>query len=159
MWAKKLGLVSVEPTLLNELFHLMMLTKVDYTIFFRQLSHIPEDFSDLKKSFYLPSSEQLNQKWQAWLTRWRECILKRGDLQDISDTMKRVNPSVTWREWLIAPAYREAEHGDYNLIHELQDVFSDPYTQLPDHLASKYDQLRPKEFFNSGGVSHYSCSS
>jgi hypothetical protein len=23
----------------------------------------------------------------------------------------------------------------------------------------RYDQLKPREFFNAGGVSHYSCSS
>jgi hypothetical protein len=26
-------------------------------------------------------------------------------------------------------------------------------------VAAKYDQLKPRQFFNAGGVSHYSCSS
>ena len=71
----------------------------------------------------------------------------------------QVNPSVTWREWLVAPAYQEAERGQYHLVHELQDVFEDPYGELASNLAAEYDRLKPQEFFNAGGVSHYSCSS
>jgi uncharacterized protein YdiU (UPF0061 family) len=73
--------------------------------------------------------------------------------------MKRVNPRITWREWLIAPAYEQAAQGDTTLIQELQAVFSHPYDELPAELAAKYDRLKPREFFNAGGVSHYSCSS
>ena len=28
--------------------------------------------------------------------------------------MKQVNPKFTWREWMIVPAYEEAEEGNYN---------------------------------------------
>jgi uncharacterized protein YdiU (UPF0061 family) len=73
--------------------------------------------------------------------------------------MKRVNPAVTWREWLIAPAYEQAAQGDYSLVRELQEVFRHPYDALPAELAATYDRLKPREFFNAGGVSHYSCSS
>jgi hypothetical protein len=38
-------------------------------------------------------------------------------------------------------------------------VFSHPYEPLPADLAATYDRLKPSEFFNAGGVSHYSCSS
>ncbi len=73
--------------------------------------------------------------------------------------MKRVNPSVTWREWLVAPSYKQAEQGDHALVHELQAVFSRPYDALPPKLAAQYDRLKPGEFFDAGGISHYSCSS
>ena len=72
--------------------------------------------------------------------------------------MKRANPAITWREWLVAPAYEQAREGDTTLIKELQQVFSTPYQAPPAELA-RYDQLKPGEFFNAGGVSHYSCSS
>ena len=71
----------------------------------------------------------------------------------------RTNPCITWREWLVAPAYKEAALGENHLVHELQAVFSAPYDALPPDLAPKYDRLKPSEFFNAGGVSHYSCSS
>ena len=73
--------------------------------------------------------------------------------------MQRVNPAVTWREWLIAPAYELAARGDYTLIQKLQELFSHPYRSPAAGLAATYDRLKPREFFNAGGVSHYSCSS
>ncbi len=159
MWTRKLGLITYDAALVNELLELMDLTKVDYTIFFRRLSAIPEQLSDLKASFYLPSSEQRDAQWQSWLQRWRARISEAGDIHKTSAAMKRTNPKVTWREWLIAPAYQQAEQGDYTLIQELQQVFSHPYDEQSAELEMTYDRLKPREFFNAGGVSHYSCSS
>jgi uncharacterized protein YdiU (UPF0061 family) len=159
MWASKLGLISYDATLVNELLELLVLSKADYTIFFRSLSHIPEQLTSLKESFYVPSSEQLDAQWTQWLQRWRERINANGDTQGTSAAMKRINPKYTWREWLIAPAYEKAAQGDYGLIKELQAVFSHPYAEQSAEVAAKYDQLKPRQFFNAGGVSHYSCSS
>ena len=159
MWARKLGLRTLDAQLLKDLLRLMVHTRVDYTIFFRELSRIPDDVSALKRSFYMPSHEALDAEWQAWLARWRAGVLSHDNVENISKAMMRVNPSVTWREWLVAPAYQEAERGQYHLVHELQDVFEDPYGELVPNLASEYDRLKPKEFFNAGGVSHYGCSS
>jgi uncharacterized protein YdiU (UPF0061 family) len=88
MWARKLGLITYDAELVNELLQLM--------------------------------------------ERWHALI---GDPQETSAAMQRVNPAITWREWLIAPAYEQAA------------------------LAATYDRLKPREFFNAGGVSYYSCSS
>lgn len=52
MWAFKLGLQTFNATLFNELVKLMIETSVDYTIFFRELSSVPDDISVLAKSFY-----------------------------------------------------------------------------------------------------------
>jgi uncharacterized protein YdiU (UPF0061 family) len=159
MWASKLGLISYDDALVNELLELMALSRADYTIFFRKLSDIPEQLSVLKESFYVPSSEQLDGQWTQWLQRWRERLTASGDTQVTSAAMKRINPKYTWREWLIAPAYEKAAQGDYGLIKELQAVFSHPYAEQSAAVAAKYDQLKPRQFFNAGGVSHYSCSS
>jgi len=159
MWARKLGLISYDAELVQELLQLMVASKVDYTIFFRRLSDSPEQLSALKESFYVPSSEELDAQWMSWLQRWRDQITSSGDPRDTSAAMKRVNPSITWREWLIAPAYEQAAQGDYGLVRELQEVFRHPYDALSPELAATYDRLKPREFFNAGGVSHYSCSS
>ncbi len=159
MWAKKLGLIRYDKTLLDELLQLMVLSKVDYTIFFRKLSHIPDQLATLKESFYLPSSEQVDAQWSNWLQRWRDRLTNSGDLRATAAAMKRVNPKYTWREWLIAPAYKNAGQGDYSLIKELQAMFSNPYDEQSREVEMKYDRLKPKIFFNAGGVSHYSCSS
>ncbi len=159
MWAKKLGLESYDTTLTSELIELMVLSKVDYTIFFRELSNIPEQLTTLKESFYLPSSEKIDMQWENWLQRWRNRVTTCGDLRVTSATMKRVNPKYTWREWLIAPAYKQAERGDPSLIKEMQNVYSKPYDEQSSEVEAKYNRLKPKEFFNAGGISHYSCSS
>ena len=159
MWAKKLGLMSYDSTLVKEMLQLMIISKVDFTIFFRKLSNIPEQLTTLQESFYLPSSKKVNEQWASWLERWRDVITTCGDLRSTSAEMKRINPKYAWREWLIAPAYKKAEKGDYSLVKELQTVFNNPYDEKSSEMEAKYYRLKPKEFFNSGGISHYSCSS
>ena len=73
--------------------------------------------------------------------------------------MLQVNPAITWREWLVAPAYQRAEQGDYSAVAELQQVFRNPYATPSDRLGQRLTQLRPRDLFNAGGISHYSCSS
>lgn len=134
-------------------------SEVDYTIFFRELSRIPEDVSALKKSFYVKTSQQIDEQWQAWLKSWRDLVIKDGNFAEISASMKQANPKYTWREWLIVPAYQQAMQGDYTLVRELQDVLSYPYDEQSQEVDDKYYRLKPRAFFNVGGVSHYSCSS
>jgi len=159
MWTSKLGLGSYDAALVNELLELMVRSGVDYTIFFRRLSTIPEQLATLKESFYLPSSEPLDAQWEQWLQRWRQQLLSNGDPQVTAAAMKHINPKYTWREWLIAPAYEQAAQGDTSLIQELQNVFNHPYDEQSEEVAATYDRLKPREFFHAGGISHYSCSS
>lgn len=159
MWAAKLGLNELDSELLSQMFQLMMQTPVDYTMFFRELSSIPEDIQPLKKSFYNDPSVALEDAWSRWLASWRELVMRDEDIEARSQQMKAVNPKYTWREWLVAPAWQQAMKGDYSLVHELQDVFANPYDEQSSEVESKYYRLRPREFFEAGGVSHYSCSS
>jgi len=159
MWAAKLGLTEYNPQVFKQLMQLMTHSEVDYTIFFRELSHIPEDVSALKKSFYVKTSQQLDEQWQYWINSWRDLVFKDGNLAEISANMKQTNPKYTWREWLIVPAYQQAMQGDYTLVRELQEVLSYPYDEQSQKVENKYYRLKPKAFFNAGGVSHYSCSS
>ena len=159
MWAAKLGLTEYNPKLFKQLMQLMNDSEVDYTIFFRELSHMPDDVSTLKKSFYVETSQQLNEQWQSWLKSWRDLISNEGNLAEISTNMKQTNPKYAWREWLIVPAYQQAMQGDYTLVRALQEVLSHPYDEQSQKVEDKYYLLRPKAFSNVGGVSHYSCSS
>ena len=158
MWAQKLGLQSPEPELVRELLGLMLASKLDYTIFFRRLSDIPDHIKPLHGSFYADSSDERDGQWNSWLQRWHALLESQGDLSEASAAMKGANPAITWREWLIAPAYEQAGEGDTTLIQELQQLFSTPYQEPPEELAH-YSQPKPQQFFNAGGISHYSCSS
>lgn len=167
MWAGKLGVPTADAELINDLLQLMMISRVDYTMFFRRLSQLPaqpaapiaEQLGALKESFYLPASEDLDGQWSRWLERWGVAITAQGDPLATAAAMRRLNPAITWREWLVAPAYEQAAQGDTRAIQELQNVFSRPYDDPSPELAAKHDRLKPREFFNAGGVSHYSCSS
>ena len=163
MWASKLGLDSYDATLLKELFDLMMQTYVDYTLFFRELSAIPENIEPLKKSFYGKVSEDkvLEQRWLEWLEKWKALISTNslGSSEALSQRMKSINPKYTLREWHLVPAYQKAKMGDYSLIKELQEVMTEPYAEQSKEIEQKYYRLKPTELFNIGGISHLSCSS
>lgn len=160
MFAAKLGLSTFNTALFNELVTLMMQTSVDYTVFFRELSSIPDDISLLKKSFYKNLNEEMDKRWSAWLTKWTSLITARSSTpEDISTQMKGVNPKYILREWILAPAYQQAASGNYALIRELQEVMTQPYTEQSKEVDEKYYRLKPPEFSEVGGVSHLSCSS
>ena len=159
MWAAKLGLETFDDGLFHELVKLMMQTSVDYTIFFRELSGIPDDIAALKKSFYT-DSKALDERWSVWFEQWKMLI---GDgaqsHEELSKKMKLVNPKYSLREWFVVPAYQAAAAGEYALVRELQEVMTQPYAEQSEAVEEKYDRLKPAQFFEAGGTSHYSCSS
>jgi uncharacterized protein YdiU (UPF0061 family) len=162
MWTTKLGICTYEHALMSELETLMILTPVDYTIFFRELSMLPEDIGPLKKSFYSNvDNEAIYQRWSNWFANWKAIIdatpIEARD--SISKQMKQVNPKYILREWFLVPAYQQAAQGNYSLIRELNEVMSDPYAEQSVDTEKKYYRLKPSELFNVGGVSHLSCSS
>ncbi len=167
MWAAKLGLGSFHAALFSELETLMVQTPVDYTIFFRELSTVPDDIGPLKKSFYTVASEGLDKRWSEWLTTWKSLIdsasnanaAKPRSREEISRQMKLVNPKYSLREWLLVPAYSQASAGNYALIRELQEVMTQPYVEQSKDVEEKFYRLKPSEFFAVGGLSHVSCSS
>ncbi|WP_284204180.1 protein adenylyltransferase SelO [Psychromonas marina] len=175
MWAAKLGLSTLNSdshmTLLNELQTLMIQTSVDYTIFFRELSSIPDDIRPLKKSFYNSGhgsdTHQVDTRWIEWFVKWKMLLnldcdanaIKPRTLAEVSRQMKLVNPKYILREWFVMPAYQQATAGNYTLIRELQEVMTQPYSEQSKDVEDKYYRLKPRELFKVGGISHLSCSS
>jgi len=178
MWAAKLGLSTFNASLFSELESLMVQTPVDYTMFFRELSMVPDDIGTLKKSFYQDSNharsliqpnynahpEEMDKRWSEWLTKWKS-ILGSDNVacpsfrEELSIQMKRVNPKYILREWFVVPAYQQAAAGNYSLVRELQEVMTQPYAEQSKDVEEKYYRLKPSEFFEVGGLSYYSCSS
>lgn len=164
MWAAKLGLDTFNEELFSELVALMMQTSVDYTIFFRELSMVPDDIGPLKKSFYQNLNdkldrEEMDNRWSEWLTKWKALTVKANTTDELSSQMKRVNPKYSLREWLVVPAYQQAKEGNYSLIRELQEVMTNPYDEQSKAVEEKFYRLKPQAFFEVGGLSYYSCSS
>ena len=183
MWAAKLGLGTFHAALFSELETLMVQTPVDYTIFFRELSMIPDDIGPLKKSFYKDSKramasmhptyetdpEGMDKRWSEWLGKWKSLIGSASTTdanaaplrsrEELSRQMKLVNPKYSLREWFVVPAYQQATAGNYSLVRELQEVMTQPYAEQSKDVEEKYYRLKPSEFFEVGGLSYYSCSS
>lgn len=172
MWASKLGLVTYDAALFSELETLMVQTSVDYTVFFRELSKVPDDMGPLQHSFYknlahATDPDGMDQRWAAWLAQWRTLIyLKTGadaaasrSREEISQQMKRVNPKYSLREWFVVPAYQQANARNYAPLRELQEVMSHPYDEQSTKTDETYNKLQPSEFAETGGLSFYSCSS
>ena len=183
MWADKLGLATFDAALFSELETLMVQTPVDYTLFFRELSTLPDDIGPLRKSFYKDSkgaaasidmtvatdTDEMDKRWSAWLGKWKALINGAGtndanavplrSHEAISTQMKLVNPKYSWREWFVVPAYQQAAVGNYAVIRELQEVITQPYAEQSKEVEEKYYRLKPSELFEVGGLSYYSCSS
>ena len=160
MWASKLGLDTYDAALFRELAILMLHTSVDYTLFFRELSELPEDIDFLTKSFYqdVTHDDSLQKRWSLWLEKWKS-LISSANKEALSQQMKRVNPKYTLREWFLVPAYQQAKVGDYTLLRELQEVMTQPYAEQSKDVEKKYYSLKPSRFFEVGGISHVSCSS
>jgi uncharacterized protein YdiU (UPF0061 family) len=182
MWAEKLGIGIFHAGLFSELEALMVQTSVDYTIFFRELSSLPDDIEPLKKSFYKNENasmgsvyetgfEEMDKRWLEWFAKWKLIITTNSTAsanvnaavpqspEALSRQMKLINPKYSLREWFVVPAYQQATSSQYSLIRELQTVMTEPYTEQSEDVEEKYYKLKPNEFFELGGVSHLSCSS
>ena len=73
--------------------------------------------------------------------------------------MKLTNPKYTLREWHLVKAYQEAQNGNYELVHELQEIMTNPYAEQTKEIEEKYYIKKPSDFFGIAGISHVSCSS
>ncbi|WP_258237609.1 YdiU family protein [Arcobacter sp. CECT 9188] len=162
MWASKLGLNKFDAELFEDLINLMIDTKVDYTIFFRELSNIPDDMSSLEKSFYESlKNENIKLRWNSWLESWKSLlnVNDKESKQKLSKQMKLINPKYTLREWHLVWAYQEAQNGNYQPVNELQEIMIKPYEEQTKEIEEKYYTKKPTYFFGIAGISYVSCSS
>ena len=172
VWAHKLGLPPTDPEsvrdLARRLITLMQQTSVDYTLFFRELSALPEHLDPLRVSFYPKRRLRFGRtavdeaSWATWLADWRSA-LGLGDHgrqpEQVSAQMRAVNPKYILREWQLVPAYQQAAQGDYQEVRRLQTVMTQPYAEQDADTEARYYAQKPEAFFGVGGVSHMSCSS
>lgn len=128
---------SLEPLLRS--------SRVDWTLFWRQLTYVVRDFPDLQSAdyegmmskledngldddslsspFYEPLKPELRRQWVAWIEQWREA-LRAANVGDVSndeiyERMRRTNPKYVLREWMLVDAYSAADAGNETILHEL----------------------------------------
>jgi uncharacterized protein YdiU (UPF0061 family) len=192
MIAAKLGLVVFRSNLWGELDSLLQQGiggGVDWTIFWRLLSDLPDSIEGIQESFYVEvrnddddddnvavfrtvsASSELTAKWTAWLGAWHRFLAEEGRPADVvRGLMKRTNPKFVPREWMLRDAYREGEddaltsHDDKTSaiskkVRALQAVLRHPYEEGSEEVAAAYFRKQPTALQGLGGVSHCSCSS
>jgi len=180
----KMGLKKYDPHLYESLMKTMNSTpdvSVDWTIFWRKLSHIPKEGSELRDAFYDNATGEKNAnsnvafdfaaaEWTKWLVQWYDVLKKENldssssanlNLEAVSSKMKGVNPKYVPREWMLIKAYRDAtDLSDFNEIHALQQLFDgNPYAEQSSEMEAKYYKKMDQDLRKLGGYSIMSCSS
>ena len=111
--------------LVNELLTLLASQQVDFTLFFRRLSHTsaePDQDGAVAGLFAEDSG------WQSWREQWRLRLESQTATPDERQVrMLAVNPAVIPRNHRVEAAISAAEEGDLSLFHAMVEQLSSPF--------------------------------
>jgi len=150
---RKLGLRETraeDQALTMGLLDLLMKNQVDYTRFFRALSHQPlaQEASPLRDDFLDRDG------FDSWYGRYRERLLAENSEDGARQTlMLAANPKYILRNYLAQIAIDKAEAGDYSEVDRLLRLLRRPFAEQPD--MESYAALPP----DWGKHLEISCSS
>jgi serine/tyrosine/threonine adenylyltransferase len=167
---------TVEPLLRN--------SRVDYTIFFRELSYLVRDvpnildasvsisaeelFSQLQgddaartgsSPFYETLTPDLHAQWLSWIEVWRSTLAKSSsdDAQDVvASRMLKTNPKYVLREWMLVEAYQNAAQDDESELFALYQLIQHPYDEGTTREVERYYRRAPEEALLAGGTAFMS---
>lgn len=149
--------LTVAQALLTELLAQMQQSRVDYTRFWRQLSHAAADpahpgWLSLRDSFID------RDRWDSWAARYQTLLDAHAahsgtHRSTLSAAMLATNPAYVLRNYLAEQAIRQAQAGDFSEIARLLQLLQAPYTERPD--CESYTQAPP----DWAQHLHVSCSS
>ena len=151
----KLGIPAhsdMEPTALRglaeDILGLLAQERIDYTIFWRRLSHSDggRDGSAVRELFLAPAGID------AWLQRYAECLAHIPATQR-TESMLRTNPKFVLRNHLGEQAIRAARNKDFSQVDTLLMLLESPFEEHPGFDA--YADFPPDW---AGGI-EISCSS
>jgi len=131
MMCAKLGLpaapAAAVDALIDDLLTLMARDRVDYPIFWRQLSHARA------QSRYEPVRDLFIDRlaWDAWLLRYQQHTAQAVKGLE-ADLMLKVNPKFVLRNYLCEEAIEAAQHKDFGVVQRLLGVVTHPFDEHPD---------------------------
>ena len=130
---KKLGLTQAQDSseaLVEPLLQLLAQNAVDYTIFWRRLSHAVAEgqFEPVRDLFADRAA------FDAWLLSYSE-LLALEDKALAADLMLNSNPKFVLRNHLGKQAIRAAKGGDFSELATLQRLLERPFDEHPGHEA------------------------
>ena len=129
----KLGLTAVregDAALIDGILLLLAQNSVDYTIFWRRLSHAVgnSDFEPVRDLFADRAA------FDAWLLSYSELLALDGKAP-AADLMLKTNPKFVLRNHLGEQAIRAAKLGDFSELQTLQRLLERPFDEHPGHDA------------------------
>ncbi len=130
---RKLGLsvpMDADAELVRDLLATMQHSHADFTLTFRQLTHVAEDPGQQSALRELFAAESAIDRW---LEDWRKRLA--DDPQPNPErvaTMRAANPAFIPRNHRVEAALRSAETGDYSPFLELLSVLQRPYDNHPE---------------------------
>ncbi|HHD79933.1 MAG TPA: SELO family protein, partial [Epsilonproteobacteria bacterium] len=148
----KLGLQNVtqekDLNLFKHLLGMLQGLRVDYTVFFRTLSHYDGDRTALLKLglYHKPMNDWLDSyderlQEDTWSTAQRQA------------SMLKTNPKYVLKNYMLQEAIDAAEEGEFKLIDDLFTIAQDPYAEHPEF--ERWAGVTPDVFKNE----KLSCSS
>jgi uncharacterized protein YdiU (UPF0061 family) len=124
--------VSATAALMTDLFDMLEISRVDYTLFFRRLAGAARgDRAALQSMFTDPGPLDI------WLERWLAFAPE-------ADAMDRVNPLYIPRNHLVEEAIAAATDGDLAPFEKLTDVVRRPFAERPGF--ERYAEPAPDAF-------------
>jgi uncharacterized protein YdiU (UPF0061 family) len=143
LWQVKFGFSSTlegDAKLIDRLFELMAVSRVDFPYFFRQLSSVTLSQAhqdDALRDLFIDLSG-----FDAWLSEYRQ----RLRLENSEDTlrkqaMNKVNPKYVLRNYLAQIAIDKAQNKDFSEVKNLLNILQRPFDEQPEH--AQYAALPP----------------
>lgn len=146
---KKLGFegtIEGDPELIEDMLDTLEILYVDYTLFFRTLSHYKG------KREALLNICLYHEPMNAWLDRYDKRI-STIDVQDREKQMLSANPKYVLKNYILQEAIEKAEKGDFSLVNSLFTLAQNPFKEHPEF--ERYAQATPQAYKNTS----LSCSS
>ena len=129
-------------SLVEDLLQLMASQRLDFTHFWRQLSHAVAGHQVGSMAAFEPVRDLFVDRasWQDWLARYLQ-RLGAVPLREVGHSMLRVNPKFVLRNHLAEIAIRKAQSGDFSEIETLHNLLKSPFDEHPGFEA--YADLPP----------------
>ena len=125
----KLGLLEAregDAALVQGALALLAAEQVDWTIFWRRLSHaqVAQDFAPVRELFLQPAG------FDAWLLQYQE-LTTHMDRRLMADLMLKSNPKYVLRNYLAEQAIAQAKLGRFEELQTLQTLLACPFDEHP----------------------------
>ena len=139
MMSEKLGLLTTDTdknntkdnqNIIDQTLKMMALCRLDFTFFFRKLSHInnPEIKTELRN---MALDINLFDQWYIdYTSKLKQLNLELAD-PIRCDRMNTVNPKYILRNYLAQNAITTAQAGDYSVTQRLHDALKHPFDEQP----------------------------